>query len=117
MFGRKPKIQIDMIVPTSKMSLKASCIKACGNDIEAATKLYEFFAKDLTNLPDFDIVPPNAFQQAKDFIASTFAWIDGNQDKLVGYYNIFQQLRGGQPLPILPQSGTPPTDVPPIPNK
>ena len=105
---------MDMIVPTSKMALKTSCIRACNNDIEKAERLYEFFAKDLTNLPDFDIAPPTAFQQAKEFIANTFSWIDNNQDKIVGYYNIIQQMRGG--TPIVPPSAPAP-DVPPIPNE
>lgn len=105
-----------MIVPTSKMALKTSCIRACGNDIEKAAKLYEFYVNDLTNLPDFDVAPPSTFQQAKDFLANTFSWIDSNQDKIVGYYNIIQQIRGGQPLPMMPQN-TPPMDVPPIPSK
>ena len=115
MFKRKPKIQLDMIMPTSKMALKTSCIRACGNDIDKAERLYEFFAKDLKDIPDFDIAPQTTFQQAKEFIASTFSWIDNNQDKIVGYYNIIQQMRGGQPL-MMPNS-TPPADVPPIPNE
>ena len=103
-----------MIVPTSKMTLKTSCIRACNNDIEKAERLYEFFAKDLTNLPDFDIAPPTAFQQAKEFIGNAFSWIDNNQDKIVSYYNIIQQMRGGQS--IVPPSAPVP-DVPPIPNE
>lgn len=115
MFGRK-NINLDMIVPTSKVALKTSCIRACNGDIDKATKLYEFFANDLKELPDFDIMQPSAFQQAKDFIANTFSWIDNNQDKVVGYYNIIQQLRGGQPLNIAPPPQSFP-DVPPIPNE
>ena len=99
------------------MSLKASCMRACGNDIDQATKLYEFFVKDLTHLPDFDVMPPSAFQQAKEFIVNTFSWIDNNQDKIVGYYNILQQMRGSQPLPMGASQGVPPTDVPPIPSE
>lgn len=108
---------MDMIVPTSKMALKTSCIRACGNDIDKAERLYEFFAKDLKDLPDFDIAPPSTFQQVKDFLGNAFSWIDNNQDKIAGYYNIIQQMRGGQPLPMMPTQATPPTDVPPIPDK
>ena len=104
-----------MIVPTSKIALKTSCLRACNNDIDKAERLYAFFAKDLGNLPDFDVAPPSTFQQAKEFIANTFSWIDNNQDKIVGYYNVIQQMRGGQLLPIEAQ-GTPPANVDPIPN-
>lgn len=100
-----------MIIPTSKVSLKASCIRACEGDIEKAEKLYEFFVKDLTNLPDFDIAPPSVFDQAKDMIGNAFSWLDNNQDKLVGYYQMFQQLRNGGELPTALPS------VPPIPNE
>ena len=116
MFGKKPQINMDMIVPTSKVALKTSCIRACDGDIAKAMELYDFFAKDLANLPDFDIAPPTMMEQAKNMIGGTLSWIDNNQDKLVGYYNLFQMIRGGQPLPIISQ-GTPPIDVPPIPSK
>lgn len=110
------KIDMDMIVTTSKVSLKTSCIKACGGDITKATELYDFFAKDLSDLPDFDIVPPTMVEQAKSVIGGTLSWIDNNQDKLIGYYNLFRMIKGGEPLPFMTQ-GAPPVDVPPIPSK
>lgn len=112
MFGKK--INLDMIVPTSKVALKTSCIRACDGDIEKATKLYEFFASDLGSLPDYDVMPPSAFEQAKQMIGGAFNWIDSNQDKIVGWYNLVQQLRGGQTLPI---GGAPIDGIPPIPNE
>ena len=42
----KKKIDMAQIIPTSKMSLKNSCIRACGNDLKAASELYEFYMKD-----------------------------------------------------------------------
>lgn len=111
MFGKK-NINLDMIVPTSKIALKTSCLRACGNNLVEAEKLYEFFAKDLANLPDFDVAPPSAFEQAKQMIGSTLSWIDNNQEKIVGYYQLFRQMRSGSELPIVPQ---PMPDVPPIP--
>lgn len=100
-------------MPTSKIALKTSCLRACDNDLDKAEKLYEFFAKDLGNLPDFDVAPPSAFEQAKQMIGNAFSWIDSNQEKIVGYYQLFQQMRGGE-LPIAPQ---PMPNVPPIPTE
>ena len=114
MFGRK-QIDMDMIVPTSKVSLKTSCIKACNGDIAMARELYDFFAKDLQNLPDFDIEKPTTFEQAKNMIGGTLSWIDNNQEKILNYYNLFQMIKGGQ-MPNIAQA-VPPTDVPPIPVK
>jgi len=107
------KIDLDMIVPTSKITLKTTCLRACGGDIERAQKLYDFYARDLGNLPEVDIVPPSAFQQAKDAIGSIFSWTDGYLDKIAGYYNLFQQMRVG--APITPSA--PPANVPPIPTE
>ena len=106
---------MDIIVPTSKVALKTSCIKACDGDIDKAKELYDFFSKDLSNLPDFDVVKPTAFEQAKNMIGGTLSWIDNNQEKILNYYNMFQMIRGGKVPNII--QGTPPVDVPPIPVK
>ncbi len=108
MFGKKT-VDMDMIVTTSKMALKASCIRACGNDIQKATELYDFFIKDMTTLPDFDIVPPSMMTQVKDFIGNALGWIDQNQEKIMGYYHFFQQLKSGQGNTITEQ----PSEIPP----
>lgn len=112
MFG-KNEIDVDMIVPTSKMALKASCIRACNNDVEKAERLYDFFIKDIENIPDFDVKPPSTFEQIKTMAGDMFGWVEQNQDKLVGAYNFIQNIRGGQPIPPTPSA--PPQGVPPIP--
>lgn len=111
----KKRIDVDMIIPTSKVSLKTSCLRACNNNVEEAAKLYDFYAKDLQNLPDFDVIPPSVFQQAKTTISDIFNWADKNQDKIVGAYNFIQQMRGGQPI----ATPTPTIDasIPPIPSE
>lgn len=112
MFGRN---QIDMtaIIPTSKMSLKMSCIRACNNDVAKAQELYEFLAKDIESLPDFDVVPPSTLEQIKGVASDIFGWVDQNQDKLVGAYNFIRSVRSGAPVNL--PSGTPPAGISPIP--
>ena len=112
MFGRK-QIDMNQIIPTSKMTLKLSCIKACENDLAKATELYEFLAKDMENLPDFDVQPPSTFQQIKGIANDLFGWVDQNQDKLIGAYNFFRSMKDGTPVGV--PTGVPPTGVPPIP--
>lgn len=109
MFGRN---QIDMaeIVPTSKMSLKMSCIRACNNDVAKAAELYDFLSKDIESLPDFDVRPPSTFEQIKGIAGDIFGWVDQNQDKIVGAYNFIQSVRTGVPV------GAPPAGVSPIPD-
>lgn len=106
----KKKIDMAQIIPTSKMSLKNSCIRACGNDLKAASELYEFYIKDIPNLPDFDVAPPSPTKQFLDGMMKFFGWIDKNQDRIAGYYNIFQQMRAGNPItpPLQDVPGVPP---------
>lgn len=103
---------MDMIVTSSKMALKASCIKACDNDVDKAERLYDFFVKDIKDIPDFDVKPPSAFEQIKTMAGDVFGWVEQNQGKLLDAYNMFQSIRGGQPLNI--PSGSI-DGVPPIP--
>ena len=106
----KRKIDMERIIPTSKMSLKMSCIRACGNDIKAASELYDFFIKDMPSIPDFDVAPPSTMQQITEGAKKIFGWIDSNQDKIAGYYNLIQQMRGKMTV-------TTPVQAPPIPNE
>lgn len=103
-------IDIDMIVTTSKMSLKASCIRACNNDVEKAERLYDYFIKDIKDIPDFDVKPPSAMEQIRNITGDVFGWVEKNQGKLIDAYNLFQSIRGGQPIniPTGPVEGVPP---------
>ena len=101
---------MERIIPTSKMSLKMCCIRACGNDIKAASELYDFFIKDMPCIPDFDVTPPSTMQQITEGAKKIFGWIDNNQDKIAGYYNLIQQMRGKM-------TATAPVQAPPIPNE
>lgn len=103
-------IDIDMIVTTSKMSLKASCIRACNNDVEKAERLYDYFIKDIKDIPDFDVKPPSAMEQIRSITGDVFGWVEKNQGKLIDAYNLFQSIRGGQPIniPTGPVEGVPP---------
>lgn len=101
---------VSMLRTTSKDSLKRSALFMCNGDIKAATEIYDFFVKDMPNMPDFDTLQPSFMEQAKDTIGGVLGWIDQNQDKLVGYWNIIQQMRNG----AVPTPTVPPTDLPPI---
>jgi hypothetical protein len=108
-FG-KPKIDMSLIRTTSKDTLKRTALFACGGDVKAATEIYEFFVKDMESMPDYDATPPSFMDQAKATLSDVFGFVDANQDKLIGAWNIIQQMRGGGSIP--PQA--PPTNLPPI---
>lgn len=101
---------VSLLRTTSKDSLKRSALFMCNGDIKAATEIYDFFVKDMPNMPDFDTLQPSFMDQAKDTIGGVLGWIDQNQDKLVGYWNIIQAMRNG----AVPTPPVPPTDLPPI---
>ena len=108
MFGR-PKIDMTLVQTTSKDTLKRTALFACGGDVKKAEEIYNFFVKDMPNMPDYDMVPPSFMEQAKNTIGGVLGWVDENQDKLVGYWNIIQQMRGGGNIPP-----TTPTNLPPL---
>lgn len=108
MFGRK--IDMTLIRSTSKDALKRTALFACHGDVKAAKEIYDFFVQDMPNMPDYDTPQPTFMEQAKSTIGDVFGFVDANQDKLIGAWNIIQQMRSGGTIP--PQ--TPPTNLPPI---
>lgn len=85
------------------------CLIICKADIEEANKLYDFFAKDMPDLPDYDPAPQTWVDNTKDAANGIMAWIKQNQDTLSQVYGFIQQIiaKRGQ-LPELPptEAGT-----------
>lgn len=111
MFGKR-NIDLSMIQPTSKVALKISCLASANGDLDKATKLYDFFVKDMPDLPDFEPQMPTKFQQARDAVGSAMNWFKDNRDEIVQAWDFIQQLRGGAPIGA---NAAPPAGVPPIP--
>lgn len=101
------KYNTTLIQTTSKDALKRSALFITGGDVKAANEIYEFFIKDMPNMPDFEPAQVSFMDQAKDTIGGLLGWVDQNQDKLVGYWQLIQSMRGNS-------TPTPPTDLPPI---
>lgn len=66
--------------PTSKSSLKSFCIMVTKGNIEEAEKLYDFYIKDMGDLPMFDPQPLSWADNAKQTIGGFFNFIKENQD-------------------------------------
>ncbi len=113
MFDKKPQIDLNQIRPTSKLSLKLSCLAACENDVDKAERLYRFIADDMKQLPEVDVVPPTALEQFKTGANDLFGWLGEHRDSLIEGWNFIQALRGG--TPISAASAAPPAGVPPVP--
>jgi hypothetical protein len=110
MFHRR-KIDIRMINPTSKMSLKMSCLQAAHGNVEQAQKIFSYFADGLQSLPDFE--PPRAsiLQQAKSFLDGLFETIDSNEQRINKVVSYYQLIKSGKQ----PQPSEQPQELPPLP--
>lgn len=85
---------IQNIRPTSKVSLKMSCLYTCNGDVERAERLYKFLSDGLDDLPTFDAVQPTTMQQIKEGAAQTFGWINQNQDTIMNWIGIVRDMLG-----------------------
>ena len=95
---------IQNIRPTSKVSLKMSCLYTCNGDVEKAEKLYKFLSDGLDDLPTFDAVQPTTMQQIKDGAVQTFGWINQNQDTIMNWIGVIKDMfgKGGKGNAVLP---------------
>lgn len=95
---------ISAIRPTSKASLKMQCL-VIGKTVEEADKLYNYFAKDMPDLPDFDPVPPTWQQNTAQTINSIMAWMKENGGTIQQAYSTIQQIIANKGvLPITPEA-------------
>lgn len=97
------------LTATSKSSLKLQCLFAAKGDLKEAKDLYEFFASDLSDLPDHDPVPPTWVDNTKDAVAGLFGWLKENQDTLAQSYDFVRGIIGKRgPAPTEPVQPLPP---------
>lgn len=105
---------IQNIRPTSKIALKMSCLYTCNGDVDKAEKLYDFLAKDIEDMPTFDVQQPTTMQQIKDGAVQTFAWLNDNQETIMNWVGMIKQMfnKGGGAT-LTPTASAP---IPPINN-
>jgi len=106
---KKKLAMIQAIRPTSKATLKIQCLFACKGDISESEKLYDYFAKDMPDLPDYDPVQPTWVDNTKDMANGIMGWLKENQDTLAQGYEFITgiiKMKGalppagtGEPLP------------------
>lgn len=92
---------IQAIKPTSKATLKIQCLFACKGDIEESMKLYDYFAKDMADLPDYDPAPATWVDNTKDIATGIFGWLKDNQDTLAQGYEFIRSIVQSRGLPPL----------------
>lgn len=101
---------IPHIIPTSKVSLKMSCLHACNGDLDKAEKLYAYLSEGIDDLPTFDPIQPSTMQQARSMIGEGFTWVKENQDTIMNWVSFFKDTFGkGGSGNIPPSSGAIPS--------
>jgi hypothetical protein len=104
----KPYFNVAMLQTTSKDALKRSALMMCDGDIKKATEIYEFFMKDVENMPDFDTPPAPFIEQAKSTVGEVFGFFDQNKDKIISAIDLIKSMRGGGGAPPIPNQPLPP---------
>ena len=106
MFGRE--YDYTLIRTTSKDALKRTALMATGNDIKKAMEIYDFFAKDLPNMPDFDPIPPNGLEQIKNTAVQAIKWGQENKEQVQNIVGFLAQLFNRQPISVPMEAPPPP---------
>lgn len=91
---------IQALRPTSKATLKMQCLIICKADIEEAGRLYDFFAKDMPELPDFDPAPQTWVDSTRDVAGSIVSWLGDNKDTLAQAYEFVRGMTGNRLPPL-----------------
>lgn len=109
---------IQAIKPTSRATLKMQCLFAAKGDIDEATRLYDYFAKDMPALPDYDAPVPTWLDNTKDVASGIVNWLGQNKDTLAQGYEILRSITGNRLPPLMNGISDPPTPpadpLPPI---
>lgn len=99
---------------TSKSSLKLQCLFCAKGDLKEAKELYDFFAGDMPDLPDYDPVPPTWQQNTAQTINGIMDWIKENQGTLAQTYDFLQGIIKNRGIPPATPSVAPTVELPPI---
>ncbi len=98
-FRDKNKIdveQLKFLQPTSKTSLKNQCMMLAGGDIDKAERIYDFYTRDIPDLPTMDPVEPTWLDSTRKTVGSIIQWANDNPNTVSGIYSFIQQLSGGR---------------------
>ena len=105
--NKKKRLEmIQAIRPTSKATLKMQCLMVCKGDIDEAMKLYDYFAKDMPDLPDYDPAPVTWQQNTAQTVNGIMGWLRENSGTLQQAYQFVQQVIANKGIlpPIAPEA-------------
>lgn len=112
------KDMIQAINPTSKAALKSQCLMLGNGDIEQADRLYDYFTKDMPDIPTYEPPQPTWVDSTKDTLNSFLSFFGSHKDGLSQGYEIVRAMLNarGVNLPSLAEdvAETAETDIPPL---
>ncbi len=92
-----------MIKPTSKASLKQTCLFLANLDVDKAEKMYNFLIKDMETIPDVEPASKPFMQNFGEQASGVMNWLRDNQDMIgqgVDFVRgIIASRKGGAPAP------------------
>lgn len=113
--NKKKKLEmVQAIRPTSKATLKIQCLFACKGDIDEAMKLYNYFAADMPELPEYDPVQPTWMDNTKETVNGLMGWFKENQDTLAQGYEFIRNVVQKRGLPPAGEAAGTVAPLPPI---
>ena len=108
--------QIQLINPTSKMSISQQCLLIAKGDIEEAKKLRDYFADVMNDLPTVDQPDPTWVDNTKNVLNGILSWGGEHQQGLLQVYEIVRGMTGNRLPPLsLPMDATAAADAAPLP--
>ena len=114
--NRKKRLEmIQAIRPSSKATLKMQCLMVCKGNIDEANKLYNYFATDMPELPDYDPVPPTWMDNTKQAANGIMSWMGEHKDTITQAYDFIRNIIQNRSLPDLSAGSGSATATPPLP--
>lgn len=94
-----------MIKPTSKATLKSTCLLISNGDVEKAERLYDFYVKDMPDLPAFDQPEPTWVDNTKSTLNGLFSFLGEHKDGLSQGYEIIRSILNARGSNLPPLGG------------
>ena len=98
-FNDKNKIDVEQLKylsPTSKTSLKNQCMLLANGDIDKAERIYDFYTRDVPDLPTVDPAEPTWVDNTKKTFGGIMQWANENPNTVSVIYQFLQAVTGGR---------------------
>ena len=78
---------------------------ASKGNVDEAEKLYNFYIKDMEELPMFDPAPPSTMDNAKNVVTGIFDFVRDNKDGIGQVYDFIRNIAASRGKALPPIGG------------